>query len=164
MVLNDYIRQGLDRSHTWDIRHDANSKYNLCTTYPRLLCIPKSIENEQLSEAVQYRSKGRLPALVWRHPLNGAPLCRASQPMSGLSGLTGLSMSTVTNLYYGVETNKDDDTEDALLLEAIRTTVCGTWRTIQTPPKDGLDEKNNGANGATKGPTGPRIQRPSRIK
>ena len=59
------------------------------------LCVPNSMSDAQLRGAVQYRSRGRIPALSWRHPMNGAPLCRASQPMSGLRGLTGLSMSTV---------------------------------------------------------------------
>jgi hypothetical protein len=140
MVYNDYVRQGLHRSSTWDIRNSVNNKYNLCSTYPSILCIPKKINDEQLKLCVKYRSKGRLPAMVWRHPFNGAPLCRASQPMSGISGLTGLSMSTVTNLYYGVEKTSDDDTEDSMLLEAIRTTVCKSWRNITA-------SKNNDAVG-----------------
>ena len=127
-MLEDYVRQGLHSSKTWEIRHKSNKLHTLCTTYSEILCVPKDIQDEQLQAAVQYRSRGRLPALSWRHPMNGAPMCRASQPMSGISGLTGLSMSTVTDLYFGETTTHD--TEDTLLLEAIRMTVAGTWRNI----------------------------------
>jgi hypothetical protein len=37
-------------------------------------------------ECCAYRSKKRVPALVWRHPNNGATLSRCAQPLPGISG------------------------------------------------------------------------------
>ncbi|RYY68092.1 hypothetical protein EON63_25165 [archaeon] len=36
-------------------------------------------------QAASQRSIGRLPALVWLHPETKAPLCRAAQPMAGMT-------------------------------------------------------------------------------
>lgn len=62
----------------------GNTEAKLSPTYPSLLCVPSAISEEVLAEAVKFRSRHRFPAVVWRHPVNGASLARCSQPVAGL--------------------------------------------------------------------------------
>lgn len=83
-VGTDYQRIRVQDSD-WKLS-DLNFSYNLCVTYPQLLVFPQSMDDETLIGAASERSRARLSALVWLHPLTRAPLCRASQPKAGLSG------------------------------------------------------------------------------
>ena len=70
---------------SWTL-HDVNHRYMLCDTYPQLLALPSVLDLCDIEAAASQRSKSRLPALVWIHPISKVPLCRAAQPLSGLSG------------------------------------------------------------------------------
>ncbi|KAF3536072.1 hypothetical protein F2Q69_00018400 [Brassica cretica] len=63
---------------------DLNSNYNLCPTYPFALMVPKSISDEELTQASTFRAKSRLPVISWCHPGTGAVIARSSQPLVGL--------------------------------------------------------------------------------
>lgn len=65
---------------------DLNEGYDICPTYPSTLVFPGNLSDEDIRGAAAQRSIGRLPALVWLHANTKAPLCRASQPLAGLSG------------------------------------------------------------------------------
>lgn len=67
---------------------DLNTNYTMCPTYPSVLVFPGVLQEEEILAAAAERSIGRLPALVWLHPDTKAPLCRAAQPLSGMSGNT----------------------------------------------------------------------------
>ena len=76
----------------------------LCPTYSALLVLPVGIPASAVVGSAKFRSRGRLPALSYRHT-NGACLCRCSQPLSGVQSKRS--------------------TDDELLLEAVRQTVPG---------------------------------------
>ena len=78
-AMREYKRQGVHRCGGWRFSF-ANQGYLVCPTYPALLVTPTNITDTTLQEASAYRSKGRLPMLCWRHPMNGATLWRSSQP------------------------------------------------------------------------------------
>ena len=63
----------------------VNEKYEICDTYPNILCVPKGMSDDKLSKASKFRSKGRLPSFTWRHPVTKATMCRCAQPMVGLT-------------------------------------------------------------------------------
>eukprot|EP01090_Pellita_catalonica_P021492 TRINITY_DN8064_c0_g1_i1.p1 TRINITY_DN8064_c0_g1~~TRINITY_DN8064_c0_g1_i1.p1 ORF type:complete len:768 (+),score=133.04 TRINITY_DN8064_c0_g1_i1:257-2305(+) len=63
-----------------------NENFKISPTYPPLMLIPKDITDKQIEKIANYRSKGRMPAFVWRCPSNHATLWRCAQPMSGLRG------------------------------------------------------------------------------
>jgi hypothetical protein len=84
---------------------DVNESYSVCPTYPATVAVPMMINDDQLTQASLFRSRGRFPALSWRHPHNFCSLTRCSQPLVGL----GQNRS-----YY-----------DELLLEAIN--QAGTY-------------------------------------
>ena len=90
--LREYARVGLVDEHGGEVGGRgfrvsyANLSYELVPSYPRLLVVPSCISDTQLGSIAKYRSSGRLPAVVWRHPLTGASLSRCSQPLSGMRG------------------------------------------------------------------------------
>ena len=45
-----------------------NTEYGLCPTYPNVFIVPSAISDEDLRAIASFRSRGRVPAVVWRHP------------------------------------------------------------------------------------------------
>eukprot|EP01101_Sappina_pedata_P007986 TRINITY_DN4331_c0_g2_i1.p1 TRINITY_DN4331_c0_g2~~TRINITY_DN4331_c0_g2_i1.p1 ORF type:complete len:502 (-),score=86.43 TRINITY_DN4331_c0_g2_i1:34-1539(-) len=82
-IRKEFQRLGIP-SAEWRIS-TINEKYDLCPTYPNLLCVPSSASDELITTAAQFRSKCRLPSLTWIHPKNKASLTRCSQPMVGVA-------------------------------------------------------------------------------
>jgi myotubularin-related protein 1/2 len=62
---------------------DINSEYKFCDTYPSLLAVPASVDDELLKSASAFRSRARIPVLAYRHP-NGSVMTRSSQPAVGI--------------------------------------------------------------------------------
>jgi myotubularin-related protein 1/2 len=79
----EFKRQGVPGSG-WRLTH-ANKSYDLCRTYPAILAVPESISDATLQESAVFRSKGRIPTLVWRSHANNCTISRCSQPMVGIS-------------------------------------------------------------------------------
>ncbi|KAI9221573.1 protein-tyrosine phosphatase-like protein, partial [Blastocladiella britannica] len=63
---------------------EVNIDYGICSTYPRFLAVPATILDSTLRHAAKHRSKGRIPAITYRHP-TGAALARCSQPLVGVA-------------------------------------------------------------------------------
>eukprot|EP00048_Salpingoeca_helianthica_P006990 m.105150 g.105150 ORF g.105150 m.105150 type:complete len:591 (+) comp14193_c0_seq4:1659-3431(+) len=80
-LLEDYQHMGVPDRH-W-IRSEFNSDYKLCSTYSAILFLPAVLQPSTIFGSSRFRSRGRLPALSFRHT-NGAALCRCSQPLSGV--------------------------------------------------------------------------------
>lgn len=91
----------------------ANTNYDQYSkTYPALIAVPTNVSDSVLRYAGEYRSRQRIPALVYRHPLNNCSITRSSQPLPGLGGKR--------------------NAQDERLVAAIFATNRG-WRTTQTP-------------------------------
>lgn len=85
----EYTRQkllggGLDNS--WRITN-INEGYKFCPSYPLKLIVPSSISDSVLKHAGKFRSKQRIPAVVYKHRLgeNGNIIARCAQPLVGLN-------------------------------------------------------------------------------
>ena len=63
--FDEYQRIGIGRSNTWRIS-TVNNDYELCSSYPRILVVPKSISDSQLMAVKSLRKRGRIPVCVWR--------------------------------------------------------------------------------------------------
>lgn len=63
---------------------DINSDYTFSPTYPAVLGVPASISDNTLNYASKYRSRARIPALTYLHPVNNCSITRCSQPMVGV--------------------------------------------------------------------------------
>lgn len=106
--VQEFRRMGIP-DDKWRVS-EVNAEYELCPTYPALLAVPRmcsgknasscgvdcfrrnrlmSVDShradELLLKVAAFRSKGRLPALSWRHPVTKATICRCSQPLVGLN-------------------------------------------------------------------------------
>lgn len=64
----------------------ANADYQVSPTYPRRLVVPSSISDTVVQDSSKFRSKGRIPSLVWRHKTSSAVMCRCAQPLAGVGG------------------------------------------------------------------------------
>eukprot|EP01038_Epipyxis_sp_PR26KG_P007878 gene7878-10694_t len=81
--LLEYQRLGIPNKQ-WRVT-EANSQYQLCPTYPSVLVVPSTVEDELLFSASEFRSKCRIPVLCWRSEQNNGTISRSSQPLVGLS-------------------------------------------------------------------------------
>ena len=79
---DDATRLGF-RQHGWRIYEQLD--FHLCKSYPSSIYVPTSMTDEDVKQLSKYRSRGRIPAIVWRHPYTGAVVCRCAQPLSGLT-------------------------------------------------------------------------------
>jgi hypothetical protein len=96
--LAEFQRMGIP-DDGWRISK-INAEYEVCSTYPAIFAVPTCLDDHRIVMASQFRSRHRLPAFSWRHPVNRCCLCRASQPLVGLS--------------------QNRSIDDEVLLEAIR--------------------------------------------
>ena len=86
----EYARMGVFDSETSKARTSAwrstavNASYEYCSTYPSNLVVPAKISDATLNYGKSYRSKCRIPGLVYLHWNNLGTITRASQPMVGL--------------------------------------------------------------------------------
>ncbi|KDQ07073.1 hypothetical protein BOTBODRAFT_167425 [Botryobasidium botryosum FD-172 SS1] len=81
----EFRRMGIgERTKAWRFT-DINKDYSFCPTYPSRLVIPAKISDATLIYAAKYRSKARVPALIYLHWNNLGSITRSSQPMIGLT-------------------------------------------------------------------------------
>ncbi|XP_028415229.1 myotubularin-related protein 3-like [Dendronephthya gigantea] len=81
--LHEYKRMGFEKDPAWKIT-EINSKFKLCSSYPKLHIVPGNITDEKLENIAKFRSSNRFPSAVWRHSENGSVIVRCSQPEVGM--------------------------------------------------------------------------------
>eukprot|EP01079_Euglenida_sp_SAG-EU17-18_P010150 gene10150-1833_t len=64
---------------------EENANYQLCSSYPALLCVPAGLEAHLIKSAA-FRSKGRFPCVTWHCEKTGRVICRSAQPHTGPLG------------------------------------------------------------------------------
>ena len=86
--MQEWRRQGVGVKGTnkgWRISH-VNADYQYSPTYPALIPVPATISDNVLNYAGRYRSRVRIPALTYLHPVNNCSITRSSQPLVGVRG------------------------------------------------------------------------------
>lgn len=82
--LKEYERQGLVQGY-WRVS-SINADYKYCPSYPHILVVPLTISDNVLKHAGKFRSKQRIPAIVYRHQSgNHNVIARCAQPLVGLN-------------------------------------------------------------------------------
>ncbi|XP_071848456.1 phosphatidylinositol-3,5-bisphosphate 3-phosphatase MTMR3-like [Apostichopus japonicus] len=71
-------RLGFNIGDGWRVYKNTDFKHS--TTYPEQHIVPAKIKDEDIRKICKFRSKGRFPSVVWRHPRNGAVIVRCGQP------------------------------------------------------------------------------------
>ncbi|KAJ6129848.1 hypothetical protein N7512_002628 [Penicillium capsulatum] len=80
----EWARQGLMKENSgWRIS-EINSDYGFSPTYPALIPVPSNISDNTINYAGRYRSRARIPALSYLHPVNNCTITRSSQPLVGV--------------------------------------------------------------------------------
>ncbi|KAJ5085805.1 hypothetical protein N7532_010576 [Penicillium argentinense] len=80
----EWARQGLSKENSgWRIS-EINTNYEFSPTYPALIPVPSSISDNTINYAGRYRSRARIPALSYLHPVNNCTITRSSQPLVGV--------------------------------------------------------------------------------
>lgn len=86
--IEEYKRQGLiTQAETYWRVSNINEDYKYCSSYPNILLVPSTISDNVLKHAGKFRSKLRIPSVVYRHraSVNGNVIARCSQPLVGLN-------------------------------------------------------------------------------
>ncbi|GAA5910045.1 phosphatidylinositol-3-phosphatase YMR1 [Sporobolomyces salmoneus] len=126
----EFGRMGLGkRSKAWRFT-EINTDFNFCPSYPAKIVVPARISDTTLNYAVKYRSKCRIPGLVYLHWANLGSITRSSQPMVGI-------------------TQTSRSIQDEKLIEAIFTSHShhsGSREayTVSTSPQDSFDPSSGG--------------------
>ena len=92
--IREFTRQGVSEDNNLGLRFcECNKDFNLCQTYPEFLIEPKSISDEELKQASQYRTKNRLPIMAYYYfntvdedPSFKPTIWRSAQNKAGLMG------------------------------------------------------------------------------
>ncbi|XP_048192433.1 myotubularin-related protein 8 isoform X2 [Perognathus longimembris pacificus] len=79
--VSDFERMGIPNRY-WTIT-DANKNYEICSTYPPDLVVPRSISLDTVIASSKFRSRERVPVLSYFYKENNATICRCSQPLCG---------------------------------------------------------------------------------
>ena len=82
----EFRRQGISEKSSdkgWRISA-INSDYGFSPTYPAVLVVPSRISDNVLKYAGTFRSRQRIPALTYYHPVTNATITRSSQPLVGI--------------------------------------------------------------------------------
>lgn len=98
----EYRRQELlsgDMNSAWRLSN-INEGYRFCPSYPECFIVPTSISESVLQHAGKFRSKQRIPVVVYKHRQveNGNVIARCSQPLVGLN-LQNRSLQDETLIY-----------------------------------------------------------------
>ncbi|NXG11855.1 MTMR9 protein, partial [Sakesphorus luctuosus] len=63
-----------------------NRDFSVCPSYPAVVVVPKSINDEELRRVAMFRQGSRFPVLSYYHRKNGMVMMRSSQPLTGTNG------------------------------------------------------------------------------
>ncbi|CAG0912921.1 unnamed protein product [Notodromas monacha] len=78
----EYAKLVGSRSDDWRISH-VNKDFEVCLSYPPLLIVPKSVDDQNLASSAGFRLGGRFPTLSFCHQGTGAVMLRSSRPLCG---------------------------------------------------------------------------------
>ncbi|KAJ5894159.1 hypothetical protein N7495_005850 [Penicillium taxi] len=82
--MKEWARQGVMKENSgWRIS-EINIDYSFSPTYPALIPVPFAISDNTINYAGRYRSRTRIPALTYLHPVNNCSITRSSQPLVGV--------------------------------------------------------------------------------
>ena len=103
------------RSDAWRWT-DVNATYEFCSTYPAMLAVPAKISDVTLRYGKSYRSKARVPALVYLHWANQVTLLFKVSPTKAHSHIQG-SITRSSQPMVGLKNARS--IQDEKLIEAI---------------------------------------------
>jgi len=90
----------------------ANVGFKISSTYPESFVVPQTVDDTVINGCAKFRSKGRLPVLVWRHKTNQTVICRCAQPLPGLLGKrSDDDEKFIQEIIKAVDTSEEDTSD-----------------------------------------------------
>lgn len=63
----------------------VNKEFAVCPSYPPIVIVPKSIDDEALRKVAAFRHGGRFPVLSYYHKKNGMVSIGSAAPLAGVA-------------------------------------------------------------------------------
>ncbi|KII63701.1 Myotubularin-related protein 6 [Thelohanellus kitauei] len=99
-----YRMCGMDESH---LRVSiVNLKYEVCSTYPDIVFVPKNAKDATVIASAAFRSRGRFPALSYYYNVTNTCLIRCAQPLSGFTNKCAKDVSLLKHFWSMKEPHK----------------------------------------------------------
>jgi hypothetical protein len=112
--IEDYTRLGMISSSSSPVSTGFSStptkppppfrifenNYQLTSTYPSLFLVPRTISDDVIVRAAEYRSRKRTVAAVWMDPETRVSLSRCSQPMRGLANHSSIDDQNLVRILF----------------------------------------------------------------
>ena len=77
-LSQEYSRLVLSLSDAWRISR-VNQNFEVCPTYPRLVLVPKPVDDDSILKIAKFRQRARFPVLAYFHKPTQMVLLRSSQ-------------------------------------------------------------------------------------
>ncbi|EPE09859.1 protein phosphatase [Ophiostoma piceae UAMH 11346] len=119
----EFRRQGISEKlpdRGWRIS-TINKDYSFSPTYPDILVVPSKISDNVLKYAGQFRSRARIPALSYYHPITQCSITRSSQPLVGVRNNRSIQDERLVSACFYKSTavfNGSNSSEGSLLAAA----------------------------------------------
>lgn len=113
----EFKRQGVsDKSpdRGWRLTN-INHDYVFSPSYPAQLWVPSTVSDQVLIHGKGFRSRARIPALTYLHPVNNCSVTRCSQPMTGIRTARNAQDEKIVAACFKTPTALGYDTPDAKL-------------------------------------------------
>ncbi|OAA68145.1 protein phosphatase [Niveomyces insectorum RCEF 264] len=110
----EFRRQGISEKlpdKGWRIS-TINKDYAFSPTYPGLLVVPSKISDNVLKYAGQFRSRARVPALTYYHPITQCSITRSSQPLVGVRNNRSIQDERLVSACFYKSTDVFDSSKD----------------------------------------------------
>ena len=97
---NEFKRQEIDFSsdNNKQFKILNNSDYKFCETYPKNIIVPYDMNEKDLKDSAEFRTKNRIPTLTYRYKKYGNCIWRSSQTKSGFSGANKSDVLLLTKI------------------------------------------------------------------
>ena len=97
---NEFKRQEIDFSsdNNKQFKILNNSDYIFCETYPKKIIVPYDMNEKDLKDSAEFRTKNRIPTLTYRYKKYGNCIWRSSQTKSGFSGANKSDVLLLTKI------------------------------------------------------------------
>ncbi|CAK7273662.1 phosphatidylinositol-3-phosphatase ymr1 [Sporothrix epigloea] len=170
----EFRRQGISEKLTdkgWRIS-TINKDYAFSPTYPALIVVPSKISDNVLKYAGQFRSRARIPALTYYHPVTQCSITRSSQPLVGVRNNRSIqderlvsacfSKSTAIfkseNATSSIDLNGSSSSGEAASGDVKTSAYDGTSSTLsESPTPDRGDDSASEADDGSDGKPGSRL-------
>ncbi|XP_035881589.1 myotubularin-related protein 9-like isoform X2 [Phyllostomus discolor] len=80
--LESYYKRVALETDAWRLS-EVNEDFSLCPSYPRVVIVPRAVDDAALARSARFRQGGRFPVLSYHHARSGTALLRSSQPLIG---------------------------------------------------------------------------------